>query len=144
MFWLLSTTTTNLSYTSCPRSLGNSVYPKHPSLESRSDGMAASISLCSYFFMVFKACCVLRPKMHNYLIVLYCIARANCLTILWDKMRLLKTMMFLESFGCCKRCLKSWYIQREPEKMYFFLLYSPLFWQCNTLNDFTVGLNTHN
>ena len=80
MFWWLYTATKTLSYTSCPRSLGNSVYLKHPSLEIRSDEMAASISLCS-FFMVFKACHVLGPKMHNYLIKSYLVL--TCQTKLW-------------------------------------------------------------
>ena len=41
------------------------------------------------------------------------VAKACYLTVLWDKMQLLKTTMFLVSFGCCKRCLKYWYIQLE-------------------------------
>ena len=41
--------------------------------------------------------------------------RARSLRVLWDKLRLLKTMIFLESLGFFKMCLKSWYLQSETK-----------------------------
>ena len=47
-----------LSYTS---SLRNSVYLKHPTLESRPDNMAAYLSLCSFFVKGYQAKLCFRP-----------------------------------------------------------------------------------
>ena len=42
--------------------------------------------------------------------------RARSLRVLWDNLRLLKTMMFLGSFRFYKMCLKSQYLQLKTKK----------------------------
>ena len=44
------------------------------------------------------------------------ISKGPSIRVLWDKYQLLKTMMFLESFGFYKMFLKSWYLQLEIKK----------------------------
>ena len=77
----------------------------------------------------------------------YLFLRAQSFRVSWDKLWLLKTMMFLESIVFYKMCLKSRNLQLETKKkyvpvfncsliLYFFLKYLPRFWQCNALNVF--------
>ena len=64
--------------------------------------------------------------------------RARSLIVLWDKLRLLKNLMFLGSFGFFKMCLKFWYLPLErTKKMCFFQVFcDSLFLSWNIYHTF--------
>ena len=71
--------------------------------------------------------------------------RARYLRVLWDKLWILKIIMFTGCFGFCRKCLKYWYLQHETIKMCCFCKCSvilPHFWQCNSLNVFFIWVIT--
>ena len=55
--------------------------------------------------------------------------------VLWDKLRLLKPMEFLGSFGFCKRCMISWYLP-QGAKHFFLFFVNVLWWTISSWNFF--------
>ena len=88
---------------------------------------------------------------HNPIFFLRVYPRARCLGILWDKLQLLKTMMFLGIFGFGKKCQKYWNLHLTKNIWFFllvfhdylfFLKFLPHFWQVNSLYFFSTWLIT--
>ena len=50
--------------------------------------------------------------------------RARWLRIYWDKLQLLKTMMFLGFFGFCKKCRKFWYLKLTKKHFIVLLVFN--------------------
>ena len=76
------------------------------------------LSLSWYMSFYSSVPCISSNSGYYYTKLLLCwCSKGPVLKSFMRELRLLKTMMFLESFGFYKMCLKSWYLQLETKKI---------------------------